>query len=876
MLMQLSPGTRLGPYEILAPLGAGGMGEVYRARDTKLKRDVALKVLPEPFALDPDRMARFQREAEVLASLNHPNIAAIYGVEESALVMELVEGENLKGPLPIDTALNYARQIAEALEAAHEKGIIHRDLKPANVMITPAGVVKVLDFGLAKIAEPVAGNPASSPTLTMGASEPGMIMGTAAYMAPEQARGQTVDKRADIWAFGVVLYEMLTGRRLFAGETFSDTLACVLTKEPEWQGIAEKVQPLLRSCLQKDPRRRLRDIGDAWQLLDNAPSATAPKSGIFWKITALVLGVVSVIALSALWRATRPLVTTPQPAVRVDVDLGRDVSLDSTTGPAAIISPDGTQIVFVSHAQNENPQLFTRRLDEPKAVRLPGTDGAYAPFFSPDGHWVGFFARGKLKKIRLDGGEPISLCEAPAGRGASWGDDGNIIAALDQQTTLSQIAAEGGTTTSITELRIGEFSHRWPQILPGGKAVLFTPSTRYSTFEDAAIAVVSLKNHGIKTLVERGGMYPRYLPSGHLIYVTKRALFALPFDPERLQVRGPATLLTEVACNPNIGDAQLDFSQTGTLVYRTGGAEGLRTMQWVDSGGNIMPLGIEPGSYISPRLSPDGTRLAYIANQGTNAELWIYDWQRNSKTRLATGQNAYPVWSPDGRFVVFQAVGGIFWTRSDGAGKPQSLTQSKSLQLPTSFAPDGKQLVFGGQVPASGAEIRIVPVESVSGQLRAGESKLFLNTSTINSYAAFSPDGRWLAYASAEGGIYEVYVRTFPDNGTQVQVSNAGGILPVWSRNGHELFYRTEDQRIMVANYKVQGNSFVAGKPRVWFGKQLANVGLAVNFDLAPDGKRILIVVSAESSEPRENQSHVKIATNFFEEVRRGAAGQAK
>jgi serine/threonine-protein kinase len=415
--------------------------------------------------------------------------------------------------------------------------------------------------------------------------------------------------------------------------------------------------------------------------------------------------------------------------------------------------------------------------------------------------------------------------------------------------------------------------------LPGGKAVLFNVSIAYGTFDEANIAVVSLKDHRQKTVLEHAGMYPRYLPSGHLVYVTKGTLFAVAFDLGRLEVRGAATLLEEVSRNPTLGSAQIDFSRNGTLAYRTGGSTGLRTMQWLDGAGRTVSLGTEPAFYIFPRVSPDGSHLAFMVSgrTGASTDLFIYDWQRGSKTRLTTGiAAAYPVWSGDGRFVVFQAAGGMFWTRADGAGKPQPLTRSKGRQLPNSFTPDGKRLVFSELTSGAGAEIRTVPVESGSGEMRAGEPQSFLKTSTVDVLAAFSPDGRWLAYGDAEAGSYEVYVRAFPDKGYRVQISNAGGLMPVWSRNGHELFYRTEDQRIMVANYTVKGGTFVADKPRVWSAKQLANLGTAPNYDLAPDGKRFVVVMPAESAQPQEAQSHVTLVVNFFDEIRRRVAAQGK
>jgi Tol biopolymer transport system component/predicted Ser/Thr protein kinase len=872
--MALSAGTHLGPYEILAPLGAGGMGEVYRARDPRMGRDVAIKLAAERFS------DRFDREVRAVAALNHANICQVYDVGPNYLVMELVEGPTLAdrikaGALPLEEALTISRQIGDALEAAHEKGIIHRDLKPANIKIKPDGVVKVLDFGLAKIAEASAAavSPEESPTIPMGATLAGQIMGTAAYMAPEQARGKPVDKRADIWAFGVVLYEMLTGHRLFEGETISDILAGVLTREPDWERVPAEAQRLVKSCLEKDPKRRLRDVGDAWRLLDDAPASTI-KAGLLWKVGTGVLAAALALALWAPWRAAvRPI---DQPPKRLDLDLGPNVSFGTFTGPAVILSPDGTRLVFVSQGESGIRHLFTRGLDEPKAIQMQGTEGAYAPFYSPDGQWVGFFALGKLKKTRIDGGEPISLCDAPTGRGGSWAENGSIIAALDQQYGLSQVPVEGGKPVPVTKLNreAGEYTHRWPQVLPGG-TVLFIATAAYGNFEYADIAIMSLKDHQRKSVLQHAGMYARYLPSGHLIYVTKGALFAMTFDLDRLQVRGAATRLWEVANNPNLGFAEIDFSRNGTLAYRTGGSGGHRTFQWLDTGGKMAPLGIEPAYYQYCRLSPDGSRVAYVMNQESNQELWTYDFERGIRIRLTNGQyTSYPTWSVDGRFLVYQAIGGMFWTRADGAGKPQPLTHSTNTQLPGSFTPDGTRLAFSQHIPEVGGEIRIAPIAIDSGQLRAGESQLFIQTTTGTVFPAFSPDGRWLAYADAAGGRYEVYVRSFPDNGTQVQVSNAGGLQPIWSRNGHELFYRTEDQRIMVANYTVKGNSFVADKPRLWFLRQLANIGLGGNYDVAADGKRLIALMLLENPAPRDTQNHVKFVLNFYDEVRRRVAGK--
>jgi serine/threonine-protein kinase len=880
----LAPGTRLGVYEVIAQVGVGGMGEVYRAKDTKLGRDVALKIIPSSFTNDPERVARFRREAQVLASLNHPHIAQIYGLEEANgtqfLVLELVDGESLdrriaRGPIPVDEALGIAKQIAEALEAAHEKGIVHRDLKPANIALTKGGQVKVLDFGLAKATEASAApfDLVDSPTITSPAqmTAVGMILGTAAYMSPEQAKGRAADKRSDVWAFGCVLYEMLTGRHAFLGETISDTLAAVLKEEPDLTRAPTRMRRLLHACLHKDPQRRLHSMGDAWLLLDDAPEATAgAMRSVLWPAAAVAFAVVAVLALWAPWRHLAP--NTAQGAMRLDVDLGGAVA-STNVGPDAILSPDGSRLVFVAQGSNGKSRLLTRRLDQSQSqsVELRGSEGAFAPFFSPDGQSVGFFAGGKLKKTRVDGSEPVILCEAPAGRGGTWGEDGNIIAALETQKGLSLIPSDGGKIVPLTTLTAGEQSHRWPQVLPGGKIVLFTSSTTPSNYDEANISVRSLADNTRKIVLEHAGLYPRYVLSGHLLYMRKGTLYAVEFDPVSLEVHGrPVALVEEVSNDTNFGFSRLDVSSGGMLLYRKGRTEGLTTVHWMASTGGIEPLEIEPALYLFPRISPDGSKLITIVNQGPSADLWIYDWQRGSKTRLTDGNGVYgnPAWSPDGRYVVFSSSGGMLWTRADGAGKPQPLTVSNAHQFPGSFTTDGRRLVFSELNPAGGL-IKTVLVDGGSRQLRADKPEVFLQTSSALPSPAFSPDGRWLAYSDAESGSYEVYVRAFPDKGTRWLISNGGGMMPAWSRNGRELFYRTEDSRIMVAKYTVSGDTFEADKPRVWSDKQLANTGMTPNFDLAPDGKRFAVLMRPGGVEPADLQSHVTLVMNFFEELRR-------
>jgi serine/threonine protein kinase/Tol biopolymer transport system component len=868
--MPLSVGSRLGAFEILAPIGAGGMGEVYRAHDTKLKRDVALKVLPETFACDPERMARFEREAEVLASLNHPNIAAIYGVEGTALVMEFIDGDSPKGPLPFEEAWHIGSQIAGALEYAHGKGIVHRDLKPANVKITSDGMVKLLDFGLAKAftvnSEARISNGENSPTLTIGATEAGLILGTAAYMAPEQAKGKRVDKRADIWAFGVLLHEMLTGQRLFQGENTAETLAAVIDKQPDLGTAPIQARRLLEHCLVKDPRKRLRDIGDAAALLNISPdpSSQPPSNSVplLLRIASLACAAAIVVLAAGWWRSAHPD-NPPKPLLRLELALA---------GTDTILSPDGTRLVYVS--QN---RLFTQRLDEPNARELAGTGGAFAPFFSPDGQWIGFFGQSALRKISVDGGAVMSLVNtAPNARGASWSEDGTIIASGWPTGGLMRFVPAGQRPERVTQLAPGEATHRWPQILPGGKAVLFTANSATTGFDEANIEVVTLSDRRQKTLV-RGGTFGRYLPSGHLVYVSRGTLFAVPFNVDRLEVEGtPTSVLEHVAYAPANGSAQFASSSVpggpGAGVYRSGGplADELFTVNWLDSSGNVKPLLAKSGGYIFPSLSPDGQRLAIMID----GDIWIYEWRRDVMTRLSFDGARSPVWTPDGRAIIFGTRGqrlGLMWTRSDGAGRPQALTQSEHQQTPFSVSADGKVLAFQELNNPNGMDLWTLPLEADAAGLRAGKPVSFLQTPSNELEPAFSPDGRWLAYSSDESGTHQVYVRSFPDKGERWQISSTGGVYPVFSRDGHQLFFRTEDSRtIMAVSCTMHGDSFESTRPRVWSETLLANVGLVGrNFDVAPDGIRMIAVMPAQRAEEPNEQNHLVLLLNLFDELRR-------
>jgi Tol biopolymer transport system component/predicted Ser/Thr protein kinase len=871
-------GRRIGSYQILSLLGAGGMGEVYRAKDTKLKREVALKVLPDAFANDPERMARFQREAEVLASLNHPNIAQIYGVEDRALVMELVPGKTLKGPLPMETALNYAKQIAEALEAAHDKSITHRDLKPSNIMITPAGVVKVLDFGLAAQSR----EHEEGETLTMSPTRSGMILGTAAYMSPEQARGEQVDKRADIWAFGAVLYEMLTGKQAFSGETASDTLASVLKDEPEWNRVPQKAQRLLRRCLEKDPKHRLRDIADAMALVDDAaPAKTASSRSRLGMITSAVVAVAVLAAAFGWWYATRP--APLHRLVHLAAEIPAGTPLARIAGNVLALSPDGTRLALILRSADGKVRLYARMLDQNQVTPLTGTENASSPFFSPDGEWIGFFADDKLKKISVEGGAVVTLCDAPDPDGASWGDDGNIVVALagGYGEGLSRIPSSGGKPVPLTKLNPREVTHRWPQVLPGSQLVVFTSNTHFGNFDDANIDIVTLKTGERKTVL-RGGFFPRYLATsrgtGHLVYLHQNTLFAVPFDPGRLALAGaPAPILDDVSSSGGAG-GHFAFggatSAAGTFVYLAGNGQSL-PISWLDSSGKSQPLQAPLGRYSAPRISPDGKRLAFTMDSGQTEDIWVKDLDRDTASRLSflAGTNRLPVWTPDGKNIVFKstnpAAPGFYWIRSDGSGEAQRLTDGKRNEFPFSFSPDGKRLALAAKPNGGSFDIFTAPIESDPGNMRLGKPELFLGTPFDEGDPAFSPDARWLAYVSNESGTNEVYVRPFPGPGGKWQISTGGGLFPLWSRDGRELLFQTLDRRVMAVGYNAKGDSFDAGKPRVWSETRLLNLAGLPVYDLAPDGKRLAAILASDQA--GKEPTHLTFLLNFFDELRRRA-----
>jgi Tol biopolymer transport system component len=907
--MPLTLGTKLGPYQILGPLDAGGMGEVYRALDTQLDREVAVKVLPHSMASDPERLARFDREAKILAALNHPNIAVIYGLEKfdggRALVMELVPGDTLgarikKGALPQEEALQVAKQIAEALEAAHEKNITHRDLKPGNVMITPTGLVKVLDFGLAAMSSPAqsSADPDNSPTLTMGMTAAGTIMGTAAYMAPEQAAGAPIDRRADIWSFGVVLWEMLTGKRLFSGgESISHTLADVLRAPIDFEQIpASPVRKLLKRCLDRSLKTRLQSIAEARIAIDEILTGTATdapaqnrdreeagrRAWLPWAVAA-TLGLIAAVAGTAWWSTGQPV---DQPLIRISGDLGPDAIAGANQTVA--ISPDGKRIVYPVRSGGKQ-LLATRLLDQPAPTLLSGTDNATVPFFSPDGQWIGFGADGKLKKISVLGGAALALCDAPSLRGASWGADGNIIVALNSTTVgLSRVPDSGGQPQTLTKPQDrGEQRNFWPHSLPDGNAVLFAANSS-GNWDTANVEVLALKDGALKTgevkILVRGGYSPHYVPAasggvGHLVYVHEGVLLGVPFDPVKLELRGtPAPLLEDVAANAGTGGGQFDISRTGSLVYLAGKSttSGV-TLSWMDSSGKMEPLLPKMERYEHPRFSPDGNFLAIsmITISKGRYDVYVYDWRHDTMPRLTFNgaNNVEAEWSPDGKHLVYDADDGLWWVRADGGGEPQRLLEGKPEinRTVNGISPDGKRVSYSIVGLEGKMDTYTLPLDlSDPEHPKAGKPEVFLRTPAWEGWARFSPDGRWMAYVSDESGTREIYVRPFPGPGGKWQISSGGGAAPVWSRDGRQLFYGNPELKIMVSDYTTKGDSFTYSKPRVWSDTGLnGGNGLNPYFDIAPDGKRFAVIPRADAAQEKQGNLHATFLLNFADEVRR-------
>jgi serine/threonine-protein kinase len=919
----LAAGLRFGPYEVVGPLGAGAMGEVYRARDTKLHRSVALKVLPERFALDPDRSARFTREAQMLATLNHPNIGAIYGFEESnpstsagravqALVLELVEGPTLAdrialGPMSVREALTIARQIADAVDAAHEKGIIHRDLKPANIKIAPGGVVKVLDFGLAKVWE---GAPQSSPSarLTLTATDTGArtVLGTPAYMSPEQARGQTLDRRTDIWAFGCVLYEMLTGRAAFPGDTISDTLAAILEREPDLTALPaaspRPIRRLLRRCLEKDRTRRLADVADARLDIDDALSGSegeAPmarstsrtRERVAWASSLLLMGVTAAaMAWATRTESTPPETTRTILSVAPTGQTSGANPLEQRAGAlrptrtAVALSPNGKTLVFGA-IWGGRRQLFARAMDQLSATPISGTTDGDSPFFSPDGQWVGFGAGGELRKVPLSGGPAVTLCQASALFGASWGDDGTIVFATQRNGGLWRVSAAGGAPEPLTTPQPGEYSHRLPYILPGSRAVIFTILKGPNLWDNTQIVVRSLET-GTQTVLVTGGADGRYLSTGHLVYVRLGTLMAVPFDPGRLAVTGGATGVIDgvmqaadrnASYMANTLAGQFTVSDAGALVYLTGGAVAARerSLAWVDRNGTSQALPAPPHSYTAPRLSPDGQRVA-VYTRGP-VQVWSFDIARGALSSVTVdGESDQGVFAPDGKRIAFRSraeggEGNIYWRAADGSGPVERLTTGGRSQTPSSWSPKGTTLAFMEEGESKGFFQFDIWALSMSDR----RTRAVIHTAANEMTPEFSPDGRWLAYVSNESRRrHEVYVQPYPGPGERHLISTNGGEQPAWSGNGKELFY------VQNGGYNVGGvptlmsvpvvtaPAFRAGTPEVLFESPALFIEWGRSYDVAADGQRFLLTPEKEATTTLASAQMI-LVQQWFEELKR-------
>ena len=917
----LQPGSRVGPYAIEALLGSGGMGEVYKARDSTLNRSVAIKVLPNPLADDPDRLSRFRREAQILATLNHPNIAQIHGFEESggvaALVMELVEGPTLadaiaRHALTLADALAIARQIVDALDAAHGQGIVHRDLKPANIKVREDGTVKVLDFGLAKAfaLTPFAAEAVSIATVSVRSTEAGLVLGTAPYMAPEQALAKTVDKRADIWSFGCVLFEMLSGRRAFAGKDISDTLSLVIGKDPDWAALPSKtptpIVRMLRQCLHKDRGKRLADIADARLAIEEALSPSTEfgdaagrervrPSPMWWRALPWILATASGGALGfVLLGGSMPRTTPVTAPLHLTADLGPGALLSFGPSASLALSRNGTLLAFTGHKPTDGvSRLFVRRLDHREdAVLLPETDGALSPFFSPDGQWLAFFASGMLKKISVSGGASIKLCDAPNGRGGDWGDDETIVFTPDLHNGLSRVSAVGGTPVVATTLDTDEKTQRFPQVLPGGKALLYTSLSPRGDFDfDKGNLVVQPLPTGARKVLVRGAYFGRYVSSGHLLFMQNRALYAVGFDLGRLEVTSARVLLIDgVESNPLLGGGGFAVSNAGMLVYAPAESADTRSkpIEWLDRSGKVTSLQSASSDWADLVFAPDGRRIAYDIWDGKQWDIWVEDVARGGPSRLTTSNShsLRPVWTPDERRIAFASQRGerdvgatfnLYWQRADGSGDVQRLTTSDNWQAPGSWLPNGKALAFEERTP-SYFNVMLLSMEGdEESGWKPGKPTTLLGADFDQRAPAFSPDGRWLAYDSNQPGQANVYVRAFPGPGDQVPISTSGGLLPTWSRTRRELLYTTLGGQIMVVSYSVTGASFKAEPPRPWPGARYKSSALLANrfrdFDLHPDGNR-LALATVDTGPPPLRRFPIDVVLNFFDELRRIAPPQ--
>jgi eukaryotic-like serine/threonine-protein kinase len=852
--MPLSPGDKLGHYEVLSLLGVGGMGEVYRANDTKLDRQVAIKVLPSALARDAERLARFQREAKVLASLDHPNIGHIHGLVDAedsrALVLALIEGPTLAdriaaGPIPLDEAIAVAKQIVEALEYAHDRGVVHRDLKPANVKITPEGVVKVLDFGLAKVLEdePPASSLANSPTLTMGRTRAGVILGTAAYMSPEQAVGRPVDRRSDIFSFGAVLYEMLTGASAFAGATTPDVLEAVVKDDPDWSklpaGASGAMCQLLRRCLVKDRKQRLQAIGEA-RIVLSGPMDEAVAVGAA-ATARLRLGRLGWVAAAVMTLAACGVAaffeSRPAPAMlpaQFIVSAPAGMNLDSpVTGQA--LSPDGRFLAFRA-AQGEKRFLYLRPLNALDAQPLPGTDNANFPFWSPDSKSIGFFADGKLKRVEISGGSPVTLCESSEAAGA-WNRNGVIL--IGAGGSSYRVPASGGVP-----VRLGNLAAAFPQFLPDGNHFLYLDS------RETEIYVSSLDHAQDRVPVMKVGLKAVYTPPlgrepGRLLFMRDTTLMAQPFNAGKLQLEGEPTPVAEsIGTKPNQLAAAFWASDAGLLMYSSSNSTVNRSnLVWIHRSGKRLGGAGPEDDYSSLRLSPDGTRAAIgRRNRERLDDIWVFEFTRGIMSRLTFDpkRETWPVWSPDGRQIAFSANGSgiyqLYRKSADGSGNEEQLTQGGSNKELTDWSRDGRLLVYQEPDPKTGEDIWALPLEGNR------KSMPIVQTPFNDGAGQLSPDGKWIAYHSNESGHFEIYMQTFPPSRGRWQISTAGGGSPRWRADGKEIFYLTEDrERVMAVDIRASPGKVEAGVPHALFPASLSGPNILYPYDVTPDGQRFLI-----------------------------------